>query len=145
MQTITPPQNRRLHQLLPQAGMTAEDKKALVKEFTNGRSDSSRELLMAEAQRLIQHLEASLGLVATAPTAAHEEASDQMRRKILSLAHEMRWELPSGKVDMGRVNGWCQARGFGKKVLNEYSHPELQKLVSQFKIMYSKYLKELQK
>ncbi len=146
MQTISPPQNRRLHQLLPQAGIDAIDKKALVKEFSNGRTESSRELLMNEAQLLIRHLEASLGLIATAPTAEQDEASDLMRRKILSLAHEMRWEIPAtGKVDMGRVNGWCQARGFGKKVLNDYSHAELTKLLSQFKIMYSKYLKELSK
>lgn len=145
MQTITPPQNRRLHRLLNDAGIVGDDKRALVLAFTETRTGSSRELLMGEAQQLIRHLEERLGLAATAPTPEQEEASDKMRRKILSLAHEMRWELPGGKVDMDRVNGWCQARGFGKKALNAYTHDELTKLVSQFKIMYKSHLEALNK
>lgn len=146
MQYITPPQNRRLHQLLNQAGILGEDKQALVYEFSHGRGTSSKDLLMVEAQHLIQHLEGALGLLATAPTPEQEEASDKMRRKIISLAHEMRWYVEgTGRVDMARVNGWCQARGFGKKVLNQYTHDELTKLLSQFKIVYSKYLSDFTK
>jgi polyhydroxyalkanoate synthesis regulator phasin len=146
MQYITPPQNRRLHQLVNQAKIHEEDKRALIHEFTNGKSTSSKDLLKDQAQHLIQHLEEKLDLVATAPTIEQEVASDKMRRKILSLSHEMRWYLPgTGKVDMKRVNDWCQARGFGKKVLNQYTHDELTKLVFQFKKVYSTYLLDLAK
>lgn len=146
MQYITPPQIRRLHQLLNQASISGEDKKALVYEFSHGRGTSSKNLLMGEAQKLIKHLEGALGLLATAPTPEQEDASDKMRRKMISLCHEMRWHIDgTARVDMGRLNGWCQARGFGKKVLNQYNHAELTKLLSQFKIVYSKYLSDFTK
>ncbi|MBD2769725.1 hypothetical protein IC235_17685 [Hymenobacter sp. BT664] len=146
MQYITAPQNRRLHQLLNQAGISGEDKQALVYAFTNENSTSSKHLLSVQAQGLIQHLEEQLGLAVTAPTPEQEEASDKMRRKMISLCHEMRWYIDgTGKVDMNRLNGWCQARGFGKKVLNQYTYAELTKLLSQFKIVYSKFLLDLTK
>lgn len=146
MQYITQPQNRRLHKLLNDAGISGEDKRALVSGFTNTRTTSSREMLMVEAQQMIKHLEGALDVVATAPTPEHEEASDKMRRKIISLCHEMRWYIEgTSKVDMARLNGWCQARSFGKKVLNQYSYDELTKLLTQFKIVYSKYLLDLAK
>lgn len=146
MQYITPPQNRRLHQLLNDAGISGDDKKALVHEFTNKRTTSSREMLMVEAQNLIHHLEGALGLRDNAPTPEQEEASDKMRRKMISLCHEMRWYVAgTDRVDMARLNGWCQARGFGKKLLNQYTHDELTKLLYQFRKVYATYLTDLTK
>jgi hypothetical protein len=143
MQKITPNQNKRLHQLLAMTGLK-EEKKALVLEYTRGRSDSSREMLMAEAQGLIDHLENSLKT--PEPSLQKEIEADKMRRKILSLSHELRWHLPgTSKLDMKRVNDWCQQRGFGKKLLNDYTHAELTKLVSQLKIVYRKFLENLTK
>jgi hypothetical protein len=142
MQYITKSSNARLHQLLNQTGLT-DDKKALVLSYSSKNSDSSKDLLDTEARALIRHLE---GMVRN-PDGPTEKAlaADKMRRKILSLAHEMRWELPGGKVDMQRVNEWCQSYGFGKKTLNEHSYDELSKLVTQLKIVYQKFLEELAK
>ncbi|WP_400192796.1 hypothetical protein [Hymenobacter sp. B81] len=142
MQYITLPQNKRLHQLINQLGLK-DEKEALVREFSGIGATSSKQLLTQEAMRLIKHLEDC----AANPEASQERAmrADKMRNKILSLAHEMRWELDGGRVDMKRVNEWCQARGFGKKDLNQYTYDELTKLVSQFKIVYTKYLTELSK
>lgn len=138
-------QNQRLHTLLNEAGL-ADEKPALARQFSHGRTDRSSALTTVECAALIQHLEASLGLVAVAPTPEQEEEAEKMRRKILSLAHEMRWQLPgTDKVDMGRVNGWCQTYTKTKKHFNHYTHAELVRLVTQFKIVYSKYLNQLEK
>ncbi len=115
-------------------------------QFSNNRTNRTSQLGVLECDALIRHLATGLGQRVAAPTSEQEDESDRMRRKILSLAHEMRWELPgTSKVDMARVNAWCQGFGFKKFHLNQYSHAELTKLVSQFKIVYSKYLKELEK
>jgi hypothetical protein len=138
-------QNERLHALLNEAGLL-DEKAALAKQFSNGRTDRSSQLFTTECAGLIEHLEASLGLAAIAPTPEQEEQAEKMRRKILSLAHEMRWQLPgTSKVDMGRVNDWCQTYTKTKKHFNHYTHVELVALVSQFKIVYKKYLTELEK
>jgi hypothetical protein len=138
-------QNERLHALLNEAGLL-DEKATLAKQFSNGRTDRSSKLFAAECGALIDHLEASLGLTAIAPTPEQEEQAEKMRRKILSLAHEMRWQLPgTEKVDMARVNAWCQTYTKTKKHFNHYSHKELVALVTQFKIVYKKYLTELEK
>ncbi|MDJ0363591.1 hypothetical protein QMK33_00385 [Hymenobacter sp. H14-R3] len=138
-------QNQRLHTLLAEAGLTAE-KEALAKQFSNNRTGRTSELFTTECGALIDHLEASLGLAPVAPTPEQEEESERMRNKILSLAHEMRWELPgTEKVDMGRVNTWCQTYTKTKKHFNHYTHAELVAMVTQFKVVYRKYLKELEK
>ncbi|GGG33273.1 phage protein GemA/Gp16 family protein [Hymenobacter glacieicola] len=139
---IKPWQNKYLHKLLNDLDLM-DVKKELVASFSGKGSESSKDLHYTEADSLIKYLERqSSGAL---PTPEEEEASDKMRRKILSLAHEMQWELDNGKVDMARVNAWCQSKGFGKKVLNDYNHDQLTKLVSQFKIVHKKHLQELQK
>jgi hypothetical protein len=145
MKTRTLAQNQQLHKLLAEAGLTNE-KATLADEFSNGRTSRTSELYTTECDALIRHLAAALGQRVLAPTPEQEEQSDRMRRKILSLAHEMRWHLPgTSKVDMARVNAWCDTYGYKKFHLNQYTHAELTKLVSQFKIVYRKYLDELQK
>jgi hypothetical protein len=97
-----------------------------------------------EAQALIAHLK-SLD-----PRA---KATDRMRNKILSMAHEMGWNLTPGpspqerggmqkpKIDMAHVNAWCTRHGYLHKPLDDYTHSELPKLVSQFEEVYKSYLK----
>jgi hypothetical protein len=141
MQQITPSQMRHLNALLTQLGMQ-EEKPALVREFTSGRATSSKELTMAEAKSLIQFLEKTAGPVQVATVVDRSERANQMRRRILSTCHQLRWELDgSTQVDMERVNEFCKTRGYLKKPLNAYTYQELPKLVSQFDALYMKYLK----
>lgn len=142
MRLIAPHQNKYLHKLLNDLNLM-DVKPELVASFSGKDSSSSKDLLYVEADHLIRYLERQSS--GTLPTPEEEEASDKMRRKILSIAHEMQWKLEGGKVDIARVNAWCQTKGFGKKVLNDYSHDELTKLVSQFKIVYRKHREELKK
>jgi hypothetical protein len=123
---IQPHQNRILHSLLNATKMIVQ-KEDLVYSFTGGRSTTSKELTYQEAGALITHLKTL-------------DAAHKMRRKIISMAHEMGWQVrvssPNGGsrmgADMDAVNAWCKKYSFGKKPLNEYTTRELPRLVTQF-------------
>jgi len=116
---IQPEQIKNLHGLLNRTGLMAE-KETLVLAFSNGREKSSKGLTYQEAGALITHLKSLDG-------------SHKMRRKIISMAHELGWKIPgTKKIDMEAINEWCKKYGFGKKELNEYTEKELPRLVTQF-------------
>jgi len=117
--TILPQQLKTLHVLLNNSGLM-EQKKNLIAGITGGRTESSKELTYPEAGALITYLKT-------------QEEGHKMRRKIISLAHEMGWKLPgTNKIDIAHINDWCKKYGFGKKQLNEYTVAELPRLVTQF-------------
>ena len=136
MQKILPWQNKRLHQLLNETGLV-EEKKDLVRDYSRIGSESSKDLLIGEANSLIQHLE-SLVL-------AKHDPADAMRKKMIMYAHKMRWQLPNGRVDMKRLDGWCQHYGKFSKKLNNHTRLELTQLLTQFEQVYNSFLTGLTK
>ncbi len=132
---MNPALNKQLHGLLTQTGLTPQ-KADLVSGFTNGRSDSSKDLTNEEAKKMIAYLNSTADI--------HNEKSNKMRRKIISLAHEMHWHLSgTQKIDMPRLNAWCVKFGYLKKELNKYRYNELTTLVTQFTAVYNSYLSKL--
>lgn len=130
--TITANQNKLLHALLSSTGQ-ASQKSNLVYGFTDGRTESSREMLATEAEQLIQYLKLQDNSA---------ESANVMRRKIISMCHRIKWQK-DGKADMQRLNTWCIESGYLKKPLNDYTQKELPKLVSQFTQVYKSYLKSV--
>lgn len=121
--------------LLSKNGMKGEDtKKEIVAAYTGGRTDSIRAMYFQEAEQLISYLKSLDPEVAKA---------EKMRKKIISMAHEMGWKLPSGKIDMKHVNDWCIKYGHAHKTLNDYRYNELPALVTQFQAAYKEYLKKV--
>ena len=132
---MNPQLNKQLHSLLNATDLTGQ-KSNIVHGFTDGRSDSSKELTNGEAEKMIKYLQSI--------TANKDEVSNKMRRKMISLAHEMHWHLPgTQKIDMQQLNGWCCKFGQFKKELNKHSYDELTKLVSQFNQVYNHFLKKI--
>jgi hypothetical protein len=129
-------QNTRLHTLLSETGLTSE-KAALVKTYTKGRTTSSAAMTFTECDNLLAHLAASKRV----PVPDQDGRANQMRRAILSAAHQMRWQLDgSTRVDMVRVNEWCKTKGYLKKELNAYTYEELPKLLSQINLVLADFL-----
>ena len=137
-------QLRAIHALLGDHGLR-DDKASIVQAFTGGRTTHSSEMSIREAAALIGHLK-SLNPI--------NGRADKMRNKILSMAHEMGWTVPSSglqppsphgegkqKVDMAHVNNWCLAKSYLKKKLDDYEYAELPKLVTQFEQVYKSHLK----
>lgn len=101
--------------------------------FTSGRSGSSKDLTSDEANALIRHLK---------QLDPEEVAAEKMRRKIISMAHEMGWRLPgTTRADMQRIDSWCVKYGYLHKKLNQYLPAELPALVTQFEAVYKSFLK----
>lgn len=127
-----------------------DEKESIVRSFTANRTASTRAMKDNEAAALIGHLK-SMDVVDT--------RSEKMRKKILSMAHEMGWEkevesaklkgesakLKVGKrvIDMEHVNNWCVSHGYLHKKLDDYTYAELPRLVSQFEAVYKDYLKKI--
>lgn len=141
-------QNKMLHGLLNKTGLMA-DKASIVSGITKGRSESSKELSFDEARLMITWLkqqpiplrQAQGGILRQ----AQYDSANLMRRKIISMAHEIGWHnLVNGKwqIDMRSLNNWCLQHSYLKKELNKYTTDELPKLVSQFERVYKSFLKK---
>ena len=132
-------QNKRLHKLLGMLKISGEAKEDLIYSFTNKRETSSSKMEVRECQNLnnhLQHLVNELGF-------AEDDRANVMRKKILSVCHEMNWKLENGTLDWERLNAWLMKYGYLHKELNEYSYKELPKLVTQFENMIPNFYKKL--
>ncbi len=118
-------QNKRYHTLLGELGITdKEQKEELVFSFTNERTIKSSRMEMQEMHALCNHLQ---GMVYEM-----DDRADKMRKKILSICHEMKWKDAAGKVNWDMLNDWLNMYGYLHKGLDEYTEKELPKLVTQF-------------
>lgn len=118
--------------LMRKLGLETQSK-TLVDSFTNKRSTSRADLYFDEAIDLIKWLKSQ---------DPEEKKAEVMRRKMISLAHEMNWRVSGTfKVDMRRLDDWCVRYGYLHKKLNQYLYKELPKLVSQFEGVHQSFLK----
>ena len=150
-------QNKMLHVLFGQLGLEAEVKEDICKQYSNGRTSSTKELFYDEANAMIEQLKAmsygrasqrfdsaqrpSLPPIGKAKNAVDERTkAERMRKKILHYCHLMRWEVkPGGRVDYERLNRWLVTYGKPKKSLNNLSNRELPEVLSQFEQVYKKF------
>lgn len=98
------------------------------------RTESTKELYDDEMLAIIKELEDTFKV---------QDQCDKMRKKIISKAHQMFWELPYGKIDMWRVDQWCINQGPFKKALNKHDYKELTVLVSVFESVYKHYMSKI--
>ncbi len=133
-----PQQISQIHAILAKMGRAndKEYKRDLVLQYSNGRATSTKDLFYQEANMLIDQLNIATG------KDRDEIKAENMRRKIIALAHKMHWKDGS-KADMQRINNWCINKGYLHKRLNDYNNAELPKLVSQFENVYKSYLKSI--
>lgn len=129
---MTEKQKKYVRQLLNREGIAFMEEE-LCLEFSSGITKALGHLSQHQTQALIAHLREG----------APKTPKQKMVGKILSMAHEMRWELPNGKVDMDRLNAWCIKYNPHKKPLNAFTEAELPSVVSVFERMYKGYLKAL--
>lgn len=131
--------------LLTKTG-NSKQKEDIVEGFTNGRTKHISEMYPAEFSALVLHLQA------LAPKTKKDISAEKMRRRIISMAHEMGWHAVKDgryilnadgkpKADMKRIDAWCVKYGHGAKKLNKYTYDELPTLVTQFEKAHSSYLK----
>lgn len=122
MKPISNPQLSKIHVLLSQLGLT-DDKKQIISNFSNGRTESSRELSFDEAKRLIASL-------------AEYSPNERMKSTIFSLAYQAGIIYGSSrddkKINVAKLNLFLKERGTVKKELNQMTYPELIRTHRQF-------------
>lgn len=133
MKTRTIQQHNRLFAMLRKLGIDTEGRAELVHSFSKGRTASSRELSIKEANALLSHLQVMVK--------DSDKSADKMRKKIIHYARLMGWEQQNGKADMQRLESFILDKGVIKKPLNNFTAKELPQLVSQFESIYKKHLK----
>lgn len=141
--------NSKLHGLLSSLGLM-DEKKRLILELTDGRTDKSSDLSDEEGQTLIQFLSEKAGNKEYKPVADKQK----MRRKILACCHEMGWyvkievngkktlKLRDGKpiLDYNRVDEWCLRYATDKKRFNDLDADALVAAVTAFERMKKEYI-----
>ena len=125
---MTPSQIKYVRGLLARHGLT-DQKEEIVMEYTDGRTSSLSAMTYRETKALIAALEGG-----TKPR-------DAQVNKILSMAHEMGWELQNGKADLQRIDRWCIKYTDQHKPLSEIEDKDLPKVVTIFQKVYMSFLK----
>lgn len=121
---------------MKEAGMHIE-RSELVADFTEGRTDSLKELSPLEYQEFIKALNNLLGANDTP-----RDVKSRMRRKVIAILCQCGYTA-EGKADMTRINQWCISHGNAHSILNQYSKPQLQKLIIQAEAMLTTTIKSL--
>lgn len=136
---ITTAQIKKIHTLLGQRGLL-DEKRTLIHSFSNGRTDSTKELTIDEAGQMINYLMGTNG---------DTEKRKEMYRVIYGLAFSM--DIIYGDTDddyhmnVAKLNVFCRERGTVKKNLTEQSLTELNKTHRQFRAMLKKHLDKQKK
>lgn len=118
--------------LLRNAGFEEkEEKEEYISELTNGRTVRISDLSYNEMQQLVEALDPYL------------QSKKKMINKVLSIAHEMQWELPGGKINMKSINEFCIKNTRFKKPLDKIKYSELPEVVTIFEKMHMDFLKDL--
>jgi len=127
---LTPGQIKCIQVMLTKLRLSSQ-RMSLIHGFSSGRTESLRELHVGEATDMIRYLKSQ---------DPEEKAAEVMRRKIIAMAHEMKWELPGRKIDMRKLDGWMVNSSYLHKKLNQYLYSELPLLVTQFEKVYQSFL-----
>lgn len=134
MKPATPQQIKAINAALAVKGMM-EEKPAIVRDVTAGRTTHSSQLYFDEAKVLLKS-------ILSCTQDYQEIGKSRMIAKIFAMAHEMGWinnlvtVEAEGKMvqkkDYRNVYAWIRKYGYLHKDLKQYKYEELPKLLSQF-------------
>ena len=149
MNTVKPINTQQIikfNALLRELLLGEDIKRDLIYQFTKGRSDRTNDMHYEEARMMISHLEDQKS-PSLAKKQQDADAGQRMRRKIISIAHQLGWtDLKTGKVDMNRLNSFLVQRGAVRgpkiKTINDYNNRDLSVIVTQFQQMLKHHLNQ---
>lgn len=96
----------------------------LAIQYSNGRTESTKELYFKECQTLINYLKIEVNK----PQGSKEPTQlEKMRKKFFYYCHELKWKK-KGKLDYERINNWLLKFSYLKKPLNNYKNKLLQQI-----------------
>lgn len=129
---------KQFYALLAAAKVDASEKSQLCRVYSEGRTESLRELTDKEWKELIAHLEGS------AKTMVEHDVKDKKRKKVIAIMADMGY-VRNDKPNMSAIEAFLEKSGCHKpKKLNEYTSEELSDLIYQVEKIRD-YYKERQK
>lgn len=142
MSSVTKKQIRAIHATIKAKGLQ-DQKKDIILNASEGRTESSSDLTYEEAHTLLKFLNTEN---------KNNQSTDRMIRKLMAMAYDLRWiesftfvrdHKTFKRNDFSKVYEWVRKYGYLGKELKEYSYQELPKLLSQFeKGPYAHFLKK---
>lgn len=142
MKQVTRDQVVAFHALLKKHGLS-DEKASIVRQLSNGRATSTRDLYEEEIQGWINAMNRQ--------RPEQEDPRQKMINSLVAMAREMGVVVrrnmigADGKIeyksDYSRLNQWMQESSYLKKPMKDYSYEEFPKLVSQYKAVYQSWLK----
>lgn len=113
-----------IEQRMSEVGMHI-DRAEIIADFTEGRTESLKDLTVSEYRELIQSLNAMIN--------HHKiqfDKNNQMRRKVIAILTQCGY-VEHNRADMQRINQWCISHGHKHCILNEYDTDGLRILITQ--------------
>ncbi|ANQ49595.2 hypothetical protein MY04_4778 [Flammeovirga sp. MY04] len=131
---MTHQQRKMFFAYLKELGIT-DQRKDLVHQYTEGRTDSTKEMTQDEVYLMLQDL-----LIQIHPPKAKDQKQyvNKMRSKVVAIAVKigmLKLEKNYEDTDWGFFNNWMLQYGYLHKPLMKYKMNELPKLVSQLEVM----------
>lgn len=127
-------QNKRFWALIKRLGMEEEEKYALVRSFSNGRTASFSALEKQEESRMLNYMQHEADKL-NVKSNGEAYAGDKMRKKVISKVASY---MGLKDLDMEAIRKFVLEIGYLKKDLNRYSFEELPKLVTQMEAIWEK-------
>lgn len=147
MRDITKVQISQIHAILSKFNLM-DDKRRIISEISNGRTESTTALTFQEAQNWINAMNKAI----QRPVQKKENPGQKMINSVIAMAREMgvitRQQVVKPGVGLvwesnyDRFNKWMLESSCLKKRINDYTYEELNKLVSQYKAIYADWLKK---
>lgn len=125
-----------LEKRMKAAGMHV-DRAEIIADFTEGRTESLRELTATEYRELTNHMSTLVGA-----GEFKKSPANRMRKKVIAILCQCGY-TKEGMPDMDRINEWCINRGHGHKPLNAYKEESLPALIFQAEQMQQKIIERL--
>jgi len=130
--TATAPQIKALHAMFRQAGMDDEERHEFIRNFTNGRTDSTKELTMEEARKILDALTPSKEEREAKRTKLREEAKRECKAiYMLSLQISfLNKDFPTDneadfEMNKAKINQFCKNRTKFRKPITQMNLEEL--------------------
>lgn len=138
----SPELHRKLYSTYKNKGLT-EERRDIVFNFTNGKTDNSSELTTTEIIELINFLEGS-----KKETKSNETRNSKTASKLFSLCHTYGWRKLNKNgdkyvADVNALNNWLLKYGKYHKVLKDHTSQELGIVTTQFEKVVNQLLKTL--
>jgi len=145
METTDKSKHRRLMTLLGNAGIDDETRHDLVRSWTDGRTESTRDLTQQELNDLVWKLENDFAFANNPKTTADALQLLRLKQKrsaVLAIATRVGLH---DKESFKKFNAWMKKYSIHKKMLNKYTSPELDDLIRQMHKIEANFNKSAEK